>query len=137
MENGKRRFIHEVPRGTETILLVHNDPLLRAQTARFLTSCGYKVMISRSGEDAAAMVTAFDGEVALVISDLMLPGMDGVTLFESVRSTGNAVKFILTSGYAMQHVPRLAEISNQVSFLREPWRLSALAIAVRDALDGP
>ncbi|WP_313388172.1 response regulator, partial [Rhodospirillum rubrum] len=119
--------------GKETILLVEDEDAVRVFGSRALRNKGYTVLEARSGEGALDVLE--DGaEIDLLITDMVMPGMDGATLAGRVREARPDLKIILISGYS-EDVIR-GDIVNQpdTHFLPKPFSLKALAEKVREVL---
>jgi two-component system, cell cycle sensor histidine kinase and response regulator CckA len=121
--------------GQGTILLVEDEDGLRQLNARGLTSRGYTVLEAGNGVEAIAMLEKSDGEVDLVVSDVVMPEMDGPTLLRELRRRNPALKIIFVSGYAedafQKHLPTDGE---QFVFLAKPFTLKQLVNAVKETL---
>jgi two-component system, cell cycle sensor histidine kinase and response regulator CckA len=121
--------------GQGTILLVEDEDGLRQLNARGLASRGYTVLEAGNGVEAIAMLEKSDGEVDLVVSDVVMPEMDGPTLLRELRRRNPALKIIFVSGYAedafQKHLPTDGE---QFVFLAKPFTLKQLVNAVKETL---
>ncbi len=121
--------------GTETLLLVEDEPLLRGAAARALSELGYRVFAYSSAEELLSALDECGTRAALVISDVRLPGMDGVELVESIKKTFPALRVLLISGHV--ELPSQQELiqSGKYSFLAKPFSVEGLARRVREILD--
>jgi two-component system, cell cycle sensor histidine kinase and response regulator CckA len=121
--------------GQGTILLVEDEEGLRQLNARGLASRGYTVLEAGNGIEAIAMLEKSDGEVDLVVSDVVMPEMDGPTLLRELRHRNPSLKIIFVSGYAedafQKHLPADGE---QFMFLAKPFTLKQLVNAVKETL---
>jgi two-component system cell cycle sensor histidine kinase/response regulator CckA len=121
--------------GQGTILLVEDEDGLRQLNARGLASRGYTVLEAGNGVEAIALLEKSDGEVDLVVSDVVMPEMDGPTLLRELRRRNPALKIIFVSGYAedafQKHLPADGE---QFVFLAKPFTLKQLVNAVKETL---
>jgi signal transduction histidine kinase/ActR/RegA family two-component response regulator len=121
--------------GAGTILLVEDEDAVRLFSARALRNKGYKVLEARSGE-AALDILGQDGEpVDLLITDVVMPEMDGPALVEKVRAGRPGMKVIFISGYAESAFREQASGSGQLHFLAKPFSLKQLAGKVKDVLE--
>lgn len=126
--------------GKETILLVEDDALLRRVMSRILTSEGYCVICAEDGEVALELWAKHRGEVNLVISDSMMPKINGLGLFTTVMS-GRALAeapplpFLFCSGYPERHVGYHQIHGPGRSFLLKPFETSTLRSEVRRLLN--
>ncbi len=126
--------VTELPGGSETILLVEDNESVRSAARRVLEKLGYRVVAAASGADALQLYQVHHREVALVLADVIMPGMGGVELLEVIRRSGRVPKMLLTSGYNDRQ--RDAEQLG-VPMLPKPWNPSQLARCVREVLDAP
>jgi two-component system cell cycle sensor histidine kinase/response regulator CckA len=132
----------EVVRATDhtghgTILLVEDEDGLRALNARGLMSRGYTVLEAANGVEAMQVLEKNDGAVDLVVSDVVMPEMDGPTLLKEMRKRQPELKIIFVSGYAedafQKHLPEQGE---QFAFLPKPFTLKQLVAAVKETMAG-
>jgi len=121
--------------GQGTILLVEDEEGLRALNARGLSSRGYTVLVAGNGVEA---LEVFEGEgpVDLVVSDVVMPEMDGPTLLRELRSRNPNVKFIFVSGYAEEAFAKNLPSDQQYNFLAKPFTLKQLVAEVKKTLSG-
>jgi PAS domain S-box-containing protein len=124
-----------VLRGTETILLVEDEDALRRATRRALERHGYDVVTAANGAEALRVLRDRSGQIALVISDLVMPVMSGVQLYHALRREYGPVPFILASGYAGRDAEERRALDPSLPFLLKPWSLGDLLKQVRQSLD--
>jgi two-component system cell cycle sensor histidine kinase/response regulator CckA len=120
----------------ENILLVEDEEGLRALNARGLVSRGYTVIQAGNGVEALRELEGREGEIDLVVSDVVMPEMDGPTLLKELRSRNPNLKMILVSGYAEDAFEKNPE-GGQFAFLSKPFTLKQLVAAVKDAMAAP
>ena len=120
--------------GSATILLVEDEEAVRAFASRALASRGYTVHEAGTGTEALAVMEATGGAVDLVVSDVVMPEMDGPSLLRELRRTRPDLKIIFVSGYAEDAFAKNLPEGESFSFLPKPFTLKALATAVKDAL---
>jgi two-component system cell cycle sensor histidine kinase/response regulator CckA len=118
--------------GTGTILLVEDEPMVRTVAERALTRHGYQVLTANNGEEALEIIDRGD-EIALLISDVVMPLMDGPTMVRQARKTRPDLPILFMSGYAEEQLRKSIDIAN-VAFLPKPFSVQELAEAVRKAL---
>jgi two-component system cell cycle sensor histidine kinase/response regulator CckA len=123
--------------GTASILLVEDEEAVRAFAARALTSRGYTVHQAASGAEALRIMGETGGRVDLVVSDVVMPEMDGPTLLRELRKTQPGLKIVFVSGYAEDAFARNLPDNESFSFLPKPFTLKQLATAVKAALSEP
>ncbi|HEY3642309.1 MAG TPA: response regulator, partial [Xanthobacteraceae bacterium] len=122
--------------GHGTVLLVEDEEGLRALNARGLTSRGYSVIEAGNGVEAIEMLAHHGGRVDLVVSDVVMPEMDGPTLLKELRKDNPDLKIIFVSGYAEDAFEKSLPDSSQYNFLAKPFTLKQLVSAVKDAMAG-
>ncbi len=115
--------------GSGTVLLVEDEPTVRSVAERALTRHGYKVMTADNGEEALDIVNRGD-TIDLLISDVVMPGMDGPTMVREARKTRPELKILFMSGYAEEQLRKSIDIEN-VNFLPKPFSVTELAEAAR------
>ncbi|KTT71550.1 hybrid sensor histidine kinase/response regulator [Sphingomonas endophytica] len=118
--------------GTGTILLVEDEDMVRAVAERALARQGYTVLAAENGEAAMELMQGVD-RPALVISDVMMPLMDGPTLARQLRKIHPGIPILFMSGYAEEQLRRSIDLDN-VAFLPKPFSVQQLAEATRDVL---
>jgi two-component system cell cycle sensor histidine kinase/response regulator CckA len=117
--------------GHGTILLVEDEEGLRALGARELTSRGYTVLQAGSGQEALEIAEERNGAIDLVVSDVVMPEMDGPTMFGELRKRGVKAKVIFVSGYAEDAFDKNLPEGEEFGFLAKPFSLKQLAEAVK------
>jgi two-component system cell cycle sensor histidine kinase/response regulator CckA len=122
--------------GRGTVLLVEDEDAVRSFAARALGQRGYHVLEATTGTEALEMFTSYNGDVDLVVSDVVMPEMDGPTLMKHLRSERPDVKIIFISGYAEDAFRRNLSEKEDFMFLQKPFDLKELAAAVKAALQG-
>jgi len=118
--------------GTGTVLLVEDEPMVRSVAERALTRHGYTVITADNGEDALAII-AKNEPIDLLISDVVMPGMDGPTMVREARESRPDLKILFMSGYAEEQLRKSIDIEN-VNFLPKPFSVTELAEAARRAV---
>ena len=120
--------------GHGTILLVEDEEGLRALNARGLKSRGYSVIEAGNGVEAIEALAREGGRVDLVVSDVVMPEMDGPTLLKELRKSNPDLKIIFVSGYAEDAFEKSLPNSDQYNFLAKPFTLKQLVSAVKEAM---
>ena len=118
--------------GSGTILLVEDEPMVRSVAERALTRHGYTVITADNGEDALEII-AKNEPIDLLISDVVMPGMDGPTMVREARQSRPDLKILFMSGYAEEQLRKSIDIEN-VGFLAKPFSVTDLAEAARRAV---
>ncbi len=120
--------------GRGTLLLVEDEEAVRAFAARALASRGYQVLEAGSGLEALDVLAEHGGTVDLVLSDVVMPEMDGPSLLKALRTTYPDIKVIFMSGYAEEAFARNLPEGAAFGFLPKPFSLKQLIEAVKQAL---
>jgi PAS domain S-box-containing protein len=126
----------ELPRGHETILVVEDNAEVRATVVDLLSSLGYRVLGAATGREALEQFMR-QADVALVFSDVMLPGgLLGTNLVQKLRDSRPSLKVLMTSGFIDSAIMRRAMLDGSIDVLAKPYKIDDLARRVRAALDG-
>jgi two-component system, cell cycle sensor histidine kinase and response regulator CckA len=120
--------------GRGTILLVEDEEGLRGLNARGLASRGYTVLEAGNGVEALEVLERQDGHVDLVVSDVVMPEMDGPTLLKEMRQRNPDLKIIFVSGYAEDAFEKNLPEGGQFAFLAKPFTLKQLVAAVKETI---
>ena len=123
--------------GIGTILLVEDEDAVRLFGARALRNKGYEVLEARSGEEALELMTGQDRPIDLLITDVVMPRMDGPTLIRAVRERWPRMKVIYISGYAEDAFRKRLDETGAIHFLPKPFSLKQLAGKVKEVMDAP
>jgi two-component system cell cycle sensor histidine kinase/response regulator CckA len=121
--------------GVGTILLVEDEDAVRDFAVRALTMRGYKVLAASGGEEALEIVETHDGEIDLLISDVVMPSMDGPTLVKAVREKKPNLRIVFISGYAEEAFRNSPDRPEDFHFLPKPFSLKQLTTKVKDVLE--
>ncbi|WP_434722746.1 cell cycle histidine kinase CckA [Mesorhizobium sp. RIZ17] len=121
--------------GSATVLLVEDEDAVRMGGVRALTSRGYTVHEASSGVEALEVFEALGGKVDIVVSDVVMPEMDGPTLLGELRKRQPDIKFVFVSGYAEDAFAKNLPADAQFGFLPKPFSLKQLATIVKDVLE--
>jgi two-component system, cell cycle sensor histidine kinase and response regulator CckA len=120
--------------GRGTVLLVEDEDAVRSFAARALQQRGYNVLQAATGVEALERFGAHKGEIDLVVSDVVMPEMDGPTLLQNLRAERPDLKIIFISGYAEDSFRKNLSEDEEFTFLQKPFDLKQLAGAVKDVL---
>ena len=118
--------------GTGTILLVEDEDMVRAVAERALTRNGYTVVTAANGEEALDVMKGRE-DIDLLVSDVVMPVMDGPTLVRHARESDPTLPILFMSGYAEEQLRKTIDLDN-IAFLPKPFSVQQLAEAVRDVL---
>jgi CheY-like chemotaxis protein len=127
-----------LPRGTETVLLVEDDPTLLKMAAGLLGRLGYTVLTAADGLEALSLAQRPDGvPIDLLFTDVVMPRMNGKELSEHVRALHPQTRILFTSAYTENAIVHQGVLDKDVALLPKPFTPSALARKLRDVLDEP
>ena len=126
-----------LPRGTETLLVVEDEDALRESILVFLRSLGYTILSANSGQRAVTIASQFEQPIHLMLTDVVMPKMNGRELSEILGTMRPDMKTIFMSGYTEDLIVRHVVQEDGVAFLQKPFSLSMLARKVRDVLASP
>jgi two-component system, cell cycle sensor histidine kinase and response regulator CckA len=122
--------------GQDTILLVEDEEAVRSFAARALRMRGYNVLEASGGEDALEIVKSDSNKIDLIITDVVMPNMDGPTMVRHVKALKPNLAVIFMSGYAEEAFRRNDQNSEGIHFLPKPFGLKQLAAKVKEVLAG-
>jgi CheY-like chemotaxis protein len=123
--------------GTETILLVEDEPAVRNFARRTLEERGYVVLEAASGAGALSIVASHAGPIALLVTDVVMPGLQGYQLAEQLVAGRPELRVLYLSGFTENSMIHHGVPDGGVAFLAKPFSTDALGEAVRRVLDGP
>jgi len=121
--------------GHETVLLVEDAAPVRTLARRSLEACGYTVLDAADGPSAIELSARHAGAIAVLVTDVVMPGMSGRELAERLAPTRPEMKVLYTSGYTDDAMVRQGVLNAGVAFLQKPFVPDSLARKVRDVLD--
>jgi two-component system cell cycle sensor histidine kinase/response regulator CckA len=122
--------------GNETILVVEDEDMVRELAQEVLVALGYRVHAAAGGREAMTILDGRNGHpVDLVLSDLIMPGMDGRELARLIKDSHPATKILFMSGYVSDELALREELGYGVPFIQKPYNLEDLARKVREVLD--
>ena len=122
--------------GVGTVLLVEDEDAVRLFGARALRNKGYQVLEAKNGKSALEIMRDEDDPIDLIISDVVMPELDGPALVKAVRERHPDMKVIFISGYAEDEFRESIERESDIHFLPKPFSLEQLAGKVKDVLEG-
>ena len=123
--------------GTETILLVEDEPGLRRLMQRTLEQHGYTVLNANSVDHAITLAQRHAGAINLLLSDVIMPGMNGADLAQRIVKLRPSIKVLYISGYNSRAIEGTTAVSPNARFLPKPFAPQALVTKVRECLDSP
>jgi len=136
VNTGTERLKLDPTGGTETILLVEDEDSLRVVVTYFLSQkLGYNLLPAGSGEEALHLVESYSGNIDLLLTDVLLPGISGSELAEKMLSSRPNLKIMYVSGYPDCNLEPKGMSSSDVVLLQKPFTIRSLAIKLREVLD--
>ena len=124
-------------RGTETVLLVEDDETVRRVTASILESAGYSVLSASTGEEALQKLSGMSLSLDLLMTDVVMPGMDGKAVAQKVSERFPAVLVLYISGYTADAIVHNGALEEGVEFVQKPFDATTLLQKIRAILDRP
>ena len=125
-----------LPRGTETLLIVEDEPTVRQLARTVLEAQGYKVLSASNGQDALNTVRKHEGPpIRLVITDVVMPQMGGKPMADFLTKTDPNLKVLFTSGYADEAIAHHGVLEPGIDYLPKPYTPATLTRRVREMLD--
>jgi len=123
------------PRGTETILLVEDEELLREVVREAVADAGYEVLVAKTPEEALAMSRDFDGRIDLLLTDVVMPRMNGKTLAARIAADRPSIRIIFMSGYTNHAIMNHVQLPAGVRYIEKPIVSDTLLRTLRAVLD--
>jgi CheY-like chemotaxis protein len=124
-----------VPAGSEVVLLVEDDRQVRNLSSVILQRQGYHVLVAQNGEEALSLLKDREGPLDLLLTDVIMPDMNGKELFEKVSALYPDAGVLYMSGYTDDVIAHHGVIDEGVHFIEKPFTVRALAAKVREVLD--
>ena len=135
MTRPRRAVMKEIEGGSETLLIVEDEEILRELVQESLSEKGYNVLTCSDGEEAIEIFKKRRGEIALVLSDMGLPKMGGYELFQRLKSMDPSVKLILASGYLEPNLKSEILKAGAKDFIQKPYSPEQIQETIRRLLD--
>lgn len=123
-----------LPMGTETVLLVEDEIAVLNITRRLLEKLGYTVLAASNPNEAVRLVQEYAGDIHLLLSDVIMPDMNGRDLWQHLKPMRPAMKCLFISGYTADIIAHKGVIDADVQFLQKPFSIQELAEKLREAL---
>lgn len=131
IEKKASRDAEGVQGGSETVLIVEDDKSVRQTLFHLIKAYGYDVITASEGSEAMKIIEEKGSGIGLVLTDVMMPGMDGWRLYENARSRKPSLKFLFLSGYSTDDFV----VENRLDFVQKPFEFRELLKRVRSILD--
>ncbi|MCK5033783.1 MAG: response regulator, partial [Calditrichia bacterium] len=127
VQTDKREARHK-PGGTETMLIVEDEPSIRELVVKVLQPLGYKLLTAANGKEALQISADFAGDIPLILTDVIMPGLNGRELAESIEKERPDTKVIFMSGYTDDVISSYGVLDPGVNFIQKPLAPITLAI---------
>ncbi len=127
----------DLPRGTETILLVEDEEAVREILREVLEADGYSVLPTSGGEEALELCANYKKEIHLMLTDVVMPGMNGRELGERAAALWPEMRVLYMSGYTDEAITHHGALDAGAAFLEKPFTPDSVARKVREVLDAP
>ena len=124
-------------RGTETILVVEDEPAVADVVRRVLTASGYSILVARSADEALASCEGHPGPVHMLITDVVMPGLNGREVARLVRGLRPGIRVLYMSGFTDEVIAPLGILEPGIALIPKPFLPSTLRSKVREVLDAP
>ncbi|HOC93694.1 MAG TPA: transporter substrate-binding domain-containing protein [bacterium] len=124
------------PTGTETVLIVEDEPAILSLGKRILEGLGYKTLAAKTPSEAFQKAEEYAGDIHLLLTDVVMPEMTGREVAEKLGATRPNMKFLYMSGYTANVIAHHGILDAGVRFVQKPFSVDELAQKIREALDG-
>lgn len=125
----------DIARGNETLFVIEDDEQVRTMTVELLESIGYSVLSAENGAEALQIARDRGGEIALILSDVILPDTNGKMLYDEISQIIPNKKVIFMSGYTSDVISHFNYLDSGVNFIQKPFSLKDLAKKIRDVIE--
>ena len=127
----------DAPAGTETVLLVEDEEMVRDMTREILLESGYQVLEAKHGHDALRVAEQYRGPIHLMLSDVVMPRMSGRELAEKLLPLRSEMKVVYMSGYTDDAIVHHGVLDEGMAFIEKPFTPKALALKLHEVLNAP
>ncbi|MGM0656810.1 MAG: response regulator, partial [Thermodesulfobacteriota bacterium] len=138
-ESGAPQHLNESakqsPTGSETVLLVEDEPAILHMGRGMLEKLGYAVLTAEKPEEALRLAEEHEGRIHLLITDVVMPGMNGRDLSAKLSDCSPGLKTIYISGYTSNVIAHHGVLDEGVHFIQKPFSIQDLAVKVREAIE--
>jgi two-component system, cell cycle sensor histidine kinase and response regulator CckA len=127
----------ELPRGSETVLIVEDEEMVRDLACELLQMLGYKTLEAGDSREAQGVCHSYKDAIHILITDVVLPYMDGKSLYDALSKTRPEMKVLFVSGYTDNAIVHHGVLDRDVHFLQKPFTMESIAAKVREVLEEP
>ena len=135
MDRSEPLTVSEDSEGTETVLLAEDSDMVRNLAMQILERQGYTVLSGANGAECLRLLVDHSGPLALLVTDVIMPDMNGRMLFERVSALCPGVKVLYMSGYTDNVIVKHGVLEEGIAFIQKPFTVQSLAAKVREVLD--
>ena len=132
-----RQNAHQVTRGTETIMVVEDNAMLRDMAQQILQRHGYTVLVAGKGEECLQRLATYDGPLHLLLTDVVMPEMNGRELYRRLAALRPDLKVLYMSGYTDNVILHHGILETGINFIQKPFSVQGLANKIRTILNKP
>ena len=126
----------QLPKGTETIMVVEDDRIVRKSICRMLQILGYHVLEARGGERGLELIEETEGKIDLLLTDVIMPEMNGKELADKITAKHPHVRVLFMSGYADDVLSQYGILNVKLHYMHKPFAVADIARKLREMLDG-
>jgi CheY-like chemotaxis protein len=123
-----------IPRGKDTFLIAEDDPIIQRMIRSYLEPLGYNLLIASDGNEAINLSKTYDGDIHLLLTDVIMPNMNGQELADAIQETRPDMQIIFMSGYTDDVITHHGVLEPGVNFIQKPITPSRLAKVLREVL---
>jgi CheY-like chemotaxis protein len=135
-EKIRAEIVTEIPpSGNEMVILVEDESAIREMGRMMLEKLGYKVLTASAPEEAVRLAEEHPGDIHLLITDVVMPGMNGRDLADELRTFYPDIKILFMSGYTADVIAHRGVLEEDVQFIQKPFSMKDLGVKVREVLD--
>jgi len=134
-EKIEQQVSQDKPKGSETLLVVEDDKSIRLLISKMLEQLGYKLLVASSGEEALDISASYEGDIDLLLTDVIMPGMNGRVMADRLQALRPAIKVIYMSGYTDDAIAHHGVRDPSVIFIQKPLTPHKLSNKIRVVLD--
>lgn len=131
----KTPAVTERPKGTETLLMTEDEEAVLMTGKAMLEQCGYTVLPALTPGEAISIAEKYEGTIHLLITDVVMPEMNGKDLKENISRLIPGIRVLFMSGYTGEVLTHLNDLENDIHFLQKPFSIDSLTRKVREVLD--
>lgn len=134
-EQSAKETIRQVPTGSETIMVVEDEPVILKMGKETIERLGYTVLTADNPNSALEIAMEYDKNIDLLITDVVMPDMNGRDLSSQLTKSYPGLKTLYMSGYTADVISRKGVLDEGVHFIQKPFSLQDMAVKVREFLD--